>query len=53
LGQRVEAEVEAAEVLRIWPEFTIAKWKPIAVYRNSADAEHLFDGLRKAGLPER
>jgi adenylate cyclase len=52
LGQRAEAEVEAAEVLRMCPEFTIAKWKPIAVCRNPADAEHTFDGLRKAGLPE-
>src|SRR5262249_27474143 len=29
LARRVEAEVEAAEVLRLWPGFTIAKWKPI------------------------
>jgi adenylate cyclase len=46
------AEAEASEVLRIWPGFTIAKWRPIAVYRNPKDAEHLIDGLRKAGLPE-
>jgi adenylate cyclase len=52
LGQRAEAEVEAAEVLRMCPAFTIAKWKPIAVCRNPEDAEHIFDGLRKAGLPE-
>jgi adenylate cyclase len=46
------AEAEASEILRIWPGFTIARWKPIAVYRNPKDAEHLIDGLRKAGLPE-
>jgi adenylate cyclase len=50
MGRSTEAE--AAEILRIWPGFAIAKWKPIAVYRNSEDAEHLFDGLRRAGLPE-
>ena len=50
LGRSTEAE--AAEILRIWPGFTIAKFKPIAVYRNPEDAEHLFDGLRRAGLPE-
>jgi adenylate cyclase len=52
LGQLAEAHVEAAEVLRIEPGFTIEKWKCTAVYKNPEDAEHLFDGLRKAGLPE-
>src|ERR1019366_5564708 len=52
LGQLSEARAEAAEVLRINPGFTIAKWKRLAVYKNSKDAEHRFDGLRKAGLPE-
>jgi tetratricopeptide (TPR) repeat protein len=50
LGRATEAE--AAEVLRIEPAFTINRWKVTAVYKASADAEHLFEGLRKAGLPE-
>jgi adenylate cyclase len=53
LGQLAEAHVEAAEVLRIEPGFTIEKWKCTTVYKNPEDADHLFDGLRKAGLPER
>jgi adenylate cyclase len=53
LGQLADARAEAAEVLRIEPAFTIEKWKCTAVYRRPEDAEHLFDGLRKAGLPER
>jgi adenylate cyclase len=52
LGQVAEAKAEAAEVLRIEPDFTIERWKCTAVYRHPKDAEHLFDGLRKAGLPE-
>jgi adenylate cyclase len=52
LGQLAEAHVEAAEVRRIEPGFTIDKWKCTTVYKNPDDAEHLFDGLRKAGLPE-
>jgi adenylate cyclase len=52
LGQLAEAHVEAAEVRRIEPGFTIEKWKRTTVYKNPDDAEHLFDGLRKAGLPE-
>jgi adenylate cyclase len=52
LGQIAEARAEAAEVLRIEPGFTIARWKCTAVYKNPADAEHLFDGLREAGLQD-
>jgi adenylate cyclase len=51
-GQFEEARAEAAEVLRINPNFTIERWKRLAVYKNPKDAEHRIDGLRKAGLPE-
>jgi adenylate cyclase len=51
-GHLEEARKETAEVLRINPGFTIASWRNLAVYKNSEDAEHLLDGLRKAGLPE-
>jgi adenylate cyclase len=50
--QLEEARAEAAEVLRINPGFTIESWKRLAVYKNPEDAEHLIDGLHKAGLPE-
>jgi hypothetical protein len=49
-GEIANAKAAATEVLRIEPGFTIDKWKCTAAYRNPADAEHLFDGLRKAGL---
>jgi hypothetical protein len=52
LGQLEDAKVEAAEVLRINPSFTIATWKRLAVHKNPEDAEHRIDGLRKAGLPD-
>ena len=52
-GQLTEARAAADDVRRIEPGFTIDRWKITAVYRNQEDAEHLFDGLRKAGLPER
>jgi adenylate cyclase len=52
LGQSEEARTEAAEVLRINPGFTIESWKRLAVYKDPKDAEHILDGLRKAGLPE-
>jgi adenylate cyclase len=51
-GQLVEARAEADEVRRIEPGFTIDRWKLTAVYKNNEDAEHLFDGLRMAGLSQ-
>ena len=44
--------MEAAEVLRINPGFTIESWKPIVLHKDPKDVEHRLDGLRKAGLPE-
>jgi adenylate cyclase len=53
LGQLDEASAEAAEVLRIDPKYTIdGTQRRLAKYKRPEDAEHLFDGLRKAGLPE-
>jgi adenylate cyclase len=51
-GQLEEARKEAAEVLRINLGFTIERYKRLVVYKNPEDAEHLIDGLGKAGLPE-
>jgi adenylate cyclase len=52
LGQLEKAREEAAEVLRINPGFTIESYKRIVMYKYPEDAEHRYDGLRKAGLPE-
>jgi adenylate cyclase len=54
LGHLDEARAESAEVLRIDPKYTIdGTAKRLDLFKRPADAEHLFDGLRKAGLPER
>jgi len=52
LGRLSEAAAAAAEVRRIEPGFAIERWKQTAVYKNPEDAERLFEGIRKAGLPE-
>jgi adenylate cyclase len=54
LGQLDEAYAEAAEVLRVDPKYTIdGTQRRHALFKRPEDAEHLLDGLRKAGLPER
>jgi adenylate cyclase len=54
LGQLDDARAEAAEVLRIDPKYTIdGTQRRLALYKRPEDVEHLLDGLRKAGLPER
>jgi len=54
LGNIEQARAEAAEVLRIEPKYTIEGTQArLTPFKRPEDAEHLFDGLRKAGLPER
>ena len=54
LGQLDQARAEAAEVLRIDPSYTInERTRRTSPFKHSEDAEHYFDGLRKAGLPEK
>jgi adenylate cyclase len=52
LGKANEARAEAAEVLRIDPNWTISKGALLLPFKRSEDAEHFFDSLRKAGLPD-
>jgi len=50
LGRMDEARVAAAEVIRIKPDFAFSKLRRANWSAN--DTEHLWDGMRKAGLPE-
>jgi TolB-like protein/class 3 adenylate cyclase len=52
LGRVDDARAEAAEVLRVNPQYTIARQKQVSILKRSEDSEHLADGFRKAGLPE-
>jgi adenylate cyclase len=54
LGQSEAARREAAEVLRIEPQFkiSITGARQAKAFKNPEDAAHLIDGFRKAGLPD-
>jgi TolB-like protein len=49
-GREEEARMEAAEVMRINPKFTIDSWAKTIPYKNEADRELTIGALRKAGL---
>ena len=53
LGELAMAKAEAAEVLRIDPAYTIeGSARLFLPFKHPDDAEHFFDSLRKAGVPE-
>jgi adenylate cyclase len=53
LGLQQEARSEITEICRIDPKHSIdGYYRRVPPYKLTSDADHLFDGLRKAGLPE-
>jgi len=49
-GRDEEARVEAEQVLRINPKFTLEKWAKRLRYKNQDDQERFISALSKAGL---
>jgi tetratricopeptide (TPR) repeat protein len=48
-----EAHRECCEILRILPSYSIGGVaKPLDRFKHAEHAEHFFEGLRKAGVPE-
>ena len=52
-GQLKSARAEAREILRVEPDYTIEKHRSWTAFKFTEDAEHYFDGLRRAGIPDR
>ena len=52
-GRQEEARIEAAEVLRLNPKFSLVRTGKLLPYKNQADREHVISALRKAGLPDK
>jgi len=51
-GRQEEAHIEAAEVLRLNPKYSLARTGKLMAFKNQADKELVINALRKAGLPE-
>jgi adenylate cyclase len=52
-GRLDEARAEGAEVLRVQPKFSAARYVKKFPFQDKAETERLIDALRKAGLPEK
>ncbi len=52
LGRIDDAEWQAAELLALQPDFTLARERRRIIFGEADDMERYIDGLRKAGLPE-
>jgi TolB-like protein/Tfp pilus assembly protein PilF len=52
LGMLEEARRQAAEVLRLKPDFSVTDVERTEPFQNPADIQHLENGLRIAGLPD-
>jgi adenylate cyclase len=50
MGRETEARAEAAEVLRINPNFSLDYWEKIIVFKNQSTKDRIVAALRKAGL---
>jgi len=49
-GRDQEARIEAAEVIRIQPKFSLEKFAKKVTYKNKEDGERVIRALRKAGF---
>ena len=49
-GRDEDARVQAAEVLRIQPKFSVKEWEKKTTYKRRTDRERAIGALRKAGL---
>jgi len=52
LGREDEARPHVAEVLKVYPDWSLEFEREVYSYKNSADLERHLDALRKLGIPE-
>ena len=51
-GREEQARAEAAEVLRLYPKFSLQVYEKTLLYKNKAVTQRIIEALRKAGLPD-
>ena len=52
-GREEQARAEAAEALRLYPEFSLQWFEKRLLYKNKAVTQRIIEALRKAGLPDK
>ncbi len=52
MGRLEDARAQAAQVLRLDPKFSVARYAQVLTYRLPQHAQHSLDALCEAGLPE-
>ena len=52
LGREEEARYHAAEVLKVYPDWSLDFEREVYSYKNPSDMERHLDALRKLGIPE-
>ncbi len=52
MGRLEDARAQAAQILRLSPKFSVARYAQALTYRLPEHAQHNLDALREAGLPE-
>ena len=50
MGREKDARIEAGEVLRINPNFTLDYWAKIPMYKDQSVTDRIIGALREAGL---
>ena len=50
LGRHSQARFHASKVMEAHPNFSLEQWAKIVPDKYPEDAEHLLEGLKKAGL---
>ncbi len=52
MGNEKQARIEAEELLKNWPTFTLKQWRPRLRFKDEAVNDRIINYASKAGLPE-